>query len=214
VDISAIILTGPSSSRSEFDIGILELNNKPLIKHVVDLVKTLAEEIIIVTDSQERADVYIKIVGSDVQLVVDAETAQSPLLGALAGFQKAKGKFSLLISFDAPFVSQEIAKLLIELCPGRSAVICRWSNAQIEPFPSVYRTPIALEAASTAIENNKKELSDIVEDLQGVRYVSTLVIQELDSELKTFFRVRTPIDIKKAQILTKPKPKKTRAQNK
>jgi molybdopterin-guanine dinucleotide biosynthesis protein A len=44
----------------------------------------------------------------------------------------------------------------------------------------------------------------MIEKLSGVRYVSTLVIQQLDPELRTFFNVNTPADLKNAMTLTKP----------
>lgn len=210
MDTSAIILTGAQPNKADQDIGTLELSNKPLVVHVVDTVKTLVDEIIIVTDSKTRVDIYSKIVGADIKIIDDPETAQSDLLGALLGFQKAQGKFSLLVPFSAPFLSFEVIKLLIELCPGRSAVIPRWSSAQIETLPTVYQTQSALEAANRAVEDNKNDLEGLIENLRGVRYISTLVLQELDPELKTFFRVRTPIELKKAAVLANPKPNKSK----
>ena len=210
MDLSAIILAGDYSRKFEQDSGTLEVSNKPLIRHVIEAVKAIADEIIIVTDSQERAATYAKILGSNVTFVVDSGTVQSFLMGALKGFQKAQGQFSLLLPFDAPFICPEVIKLLFELCPGRSAVIPRWPNAQVEPLPAVYNTQKALEAATIALCDVEADLSDLVVQLKGVRYVSTLVIQELDPELKTFFRVKTPVDFKKAILLGKFKNKKTK----
>jgi molybdopterin-guanine dinucleotide biosynthesis protein A len=44
----------------------------------------------------------------------------------------------------------------------------------------------------------------MIEKLRGVRYVSTLVIQQLDPDLKTFFNINTPLDLKKAMVMVKP----------
>ncbi len=210
MDRSAILLDGELSSKFGQDKGSLELNNKPLIKHVVDAVKVVAEEIIIVTASQESADKYAGIVGSTVKVLVDEAVAEDSLVGALKGFQIAQGKFSLLLPLDAPFISRDVITLLFELCPGRSAVIPRWPDTQIESLHAVYHTQTALEAAKLAVGEGNLDVSDLVEYLQGVRYVSTLVIQELDPDLKTFFRVKTPVDLKKAGVLAKPKPRKSK----
>jgi molybdopterin-guanine dinucleotide biosynthesis protein A len=64
MDKSAIILAGGSSSRFSEDKGVLELDNKPLLNHVVDAVKGLVDEVIVVTSSKERVDLYSKIVSS------------------------------------------------------------------------------------------------------------------------------------------------------
>ncbi len=210
MDRSAILLASELSCKFGQDKGILELTNKPLIKHVVDAVKVVAEETLIVTDSQEQADKYSGIVGSTIKFIVDPEVTTDPLVGALKGFQMAQGKFSLLLPFDAPYISRDVITLLFELCPGRSAVIPRWPDAQIEPLHAVYHTQTALEAAKLAVGEGNLDVPDLVEYLQGIRYVSTLVLQELDPELKTFFRVKTPLDLKKAGVLAKPKPRKSK----
>jgi molybdopterin-guanine dinucleotide biosynthesis protein A len=59
---SAIILAGGSSTRFNTDKGVLELNGKPLLNHVIDAVKELVEEVIVVTNTQARADAYSKLV--------------------------------------------------------------------------------------------------------------------------------------------------------
>jgi molybdopterin-guanine dinucleotide biosynthesis protein A len=41
----------------------------------------------------------------------------------------------------------------------------------------------------------------MIDRLHGVRYVSTLVLEQIDPELKTFFNVNNPIDLKKAEIM-------------
>jgi molybdopterin-guanine dinucleotide biosynthesis protein A len=38
-----------------------------------------------------------------------------------------------------------------------------------------------------------------------VRYVSTLVIQQLDPDFRTFFNINTPVDLKKAMSMVKPR---------
>ena len=205
VDRSAIVLAGGFSSRFGQDKGVLELNNKPLIKHVVDAVSAVVDEIIVVTNSQDRAAKYAKIVGPHVKFAIDIDEAKGPLVGALTGFEFASQKYSLLLPSDTPFVSREVVELLFELCYKRSAVIPRWPNQQIEPLHAVYHTQTALEAAKQAVSEGKLNVRAMIEGMRGVRYVSTLVIQELDPELKTFFNVNTPLDLKRAAVMANPR---------
>lgn len=205
MDRSAIVLAGGFSSRFGQDKGVLDFNNKPLLKHVVDIVKAIVDEVIVVTNSQDRAEKYVKIVGSNVRFAIDIEEAKGPLVGALTGFEMASGKYSLVLPFDTPFVSRDVVELLFELCHGRSAVIPRWPNAQIEPLHAVYHTQTALEAARIALSEWKLNVRAMIDNMGGVRYVSTLVIQELDPDLKTFFNINTPLDLKKAIFMLKPR---------
>jgi molybdopterin-guanine dinucleotide biosynthesis protein A len=205
VDRSAIVLAGGFSSRFGQDKGVLELANKPLIKHVVDAVSSVVDETIVVANSQERGTQYTKVMTAGVQFVVDVCESRSPLIGALTGFGVAHGKYSLLLPFDTPFVSKEVVSLLFELCLNRAAAIPRWPNENIEPLHAVYQTEPALEAAKTAVAEGKLNVRAMIEKLRGVRYVSTLVIQQLDPELRTFFNINTPADLKKAMAMVKPR---------
>jgi molybdopterin-guanine dinucleotide biosynthesis protein A len=205
VNRSAIVLAGGFSSRLGQDKGFLKLANKPLIKHVVDAVSPVVDETVVVTNSQERVTKYAKITGSDVKFVVDVCELRSPLIGALTGFGVVHGKHSILLPFDTPFVSREVAWLLFELCTNRAAVIPRWPNGHIEPIHAVYQTEHALEAAKSAVAEEKLNVSGMIEKLRGVRYVSTMVIQQLDPDLHTFFNVNTPVDLEKAMAIIKPR---------
>jgi len=205
LDRSAIILVGGSSSRFGEDKGVLKLDNKPLLNHVVDAVKGIVSEVIVVTSSKERANLYSKMVSFNVRFVIDICESRGPLVGALTGFEVAQGKYSLLLPFDVPFVSRDVASLLFELCIGKSAVIPRWPNNQIEPLHAVYHTKQALEAAKKALANNKLDMNAMISKMQGVRYISTLVIEQLDPDLRTFFNINTPLDLKKAMTMIKPR---------
>ena len=202
------MLAGGFSSRFGQDKGVLELANKPLIRHVVDAVSPVVDETVVVTNSQERAMKYAAVTRSDVKFAVDVCESRSPLIGALTGFGVARGKYSLLLPFDTPFVSCEVVSLLFELCVNRAAVIPRWPNGHIEPLHAVYQTAQAFEAAKSAVAEEKLNVRAMIEKLRGVRYVSTLVIQQLDPELRTFFNINTPADLEKAMAMVKRRKRK------
>lgn len=199
MDRTAIILAGGFSSRFGQDKGLLQLASKPLVRHVLDTVGTLVDEKIVVVSSQAQADNYRKELGSKANVLIDVENKKTPLVGALTGFGKACGRYALLLPCDVPFVSRDVISLLFELCTSRNAVIPRWPNCYIEPLHAVYNTKSALEAAKNAVGAGKMNMQSMVDKLQGIRYVSTLVLQQLDPELRTFFNVNTPVDLKKAE---------------
>jgi molybdopterin-guanine dinucleotide biosynthesis protein A len=203
LDRSAIVLAGGVSSRFGQDKGMLEIADKPLIKHVIDAVDPVVEETIVVTNSKDRVARYAGVLGEDVQFVIDWYESKGPLIGALTGFRSARGKYALLLPFDTPFVSREVVLLLFELCLNRSATIPRWPNEQIEPLHAVYQTKAALEASKIALSEGKLNVRAMIERMRAVRYVSTLVIQELDPGLRTFFNINTPLDLKKAMAMVK-----------
>lgn len=203
MDRSSIILAGGFSSRFGRDKGLLPLAGKSLIKHVLDVVCNIVDETIVVVSSKVQAENFMKVVGLNVHVVIDACNMQGPLVGALTGFEKACGKYSLLLPCDTPLISKEVLLLLLDLCTSRDAVIPRWPNRYIEPLQAVYRTKPALETTKNALNEGKSDMHCMIDKLQGVRYISTLVLQQLDPKLRTFFNVNTPLDLKKAEILLK-----------
>jgi molybdopterin-guanine dinucleotide biosynthesis protein A len=203
LDRSAIVLAGGFSSRFGQDKGVLELANKPLIKHVIDAVKPVVDEVIVVANSQERVAKYAKIVAADVRFAVDSGKLHGPLVGALTGFESARGKYALLLSFDMPFVSEKVVSLLFELCLNKAAAVPRWPDGKVEPLHAVYQTRAALDATRSAVDEGQLDMQALVEGMRGVRYVSTLVIQQLDPDFRTFFNINTPLDLKKAMSMVK-----------
>lgn len=214
MDRSAIILAGGSSAGFNGDKGISELNGKPLVSHVVDAVKGLVNEVIVVTDTQQRADLYAKTLPSGVRFVVNSSEVEGLLAEAITGFEAANGEYSALLPFDSPFISQEVLSLLFDCCVGKAATIPRYTNMDIEPLHAVYNTKQALRAAKETLEENQLDIQAMVEKLRGVRYMSMMVIEQLDPDLKTFFTVNTPLDLKKAAVMGKPrKTSKTKQTN-
>jgi molybdopterin-guanine dinucleotide biosynthesis protein A len=200
---AAIILAGGYSKRFGQDKGLIFLANKPLIKHVLDKIGNVVDEKILVVSSKAQAENYSKVAGSDVRVFVDVNPLQSPLVGALTGFENTSAKYSLLLPCDTPFISKDIISLLLELCENKTAVIPRWPNSYIEPLHAVYCTEPALKAAKSALSEGKLNMLSMIEKLRGVRYVSTLVLQQIDPKLMTFFNVNTPMDLKKAEQILK-----------
>ena len=173
----------------------------------MDTVKGVVDEEIVVVSSKVQADNYAKVIGSNVKILVDADDVQSPLVGALTGFKGAHGKFALLLSCDAPFVSKDVVLFLFELCMDRNAVIPRWPNGYIEPLQAVYCTKPAFDAAKKALSGGELNMRSMVDKLRSVRYVSTLVLEQLDPEFKAFFNINTPLDLKKAELMLRHKEK-------
>jgi molybdopterin-guanine dinucleotide biosynthesis protein A len=70
---------------------------------------------------------------------------------------------------------------------------------------AVYRTGPVLEASNATFLAGKLNMQAMLDRLQCIRYVSTLVLEQLDPELKTFFNINTPLDLKRAeQMLSRP----------
>jgi len=205
LDRSAIIQAPGASKGFNEDKGLLLIDGKALIKRVIDAVEGLVDEIVVVTHSQEQADNYEKLLMSDIKYVVCPDGSNGSLKMALCGLQETKAEYSLLLPFDSPLLSTEVITLLFDLSPGKTAVIPRSPDSEAEALHAVYNTKQVLEVVKKAMDEGQFDVEDLPERLRGVRYVSTMVIEQLDPDLKTFFRIFTPLDLKKAAVLSKPR---------
>jgi len=200
---SAVILAGGFSRRFGQDKGLIDLGGKPLVLHVVDRVSKVVDETVVVVSLSVQKEKFESLLGRKANVVVDKHENQSPLVGALTGFESAKSVYSLLLPCDTPFISSQIAKFLLDICVNRGAAIPKWPNGYIEPLQAAYHTKLASTAAKKALEQGKLDLRSMITHLRGVRYVSTMVLRQMDPKLLTFFNINTPGDLKRAESLLK-----------
>ena len=198
---SAIVLAGGFSKRFGREKGLIELNGKPLVLRVLEGVNEAVEEAVVVVSSSVQRKKFEPLLGQNAHLVVDDQKTQSPLVGALTGFKCAKGKYSLLLPCDTPFLSSQVASLLLDLCVGRNAVVPRWPNGYIEPLQAAYHTQSALKASEITLDRGRLDFQSMIDNLGSVRFLSTLVLKQIDPELRTFVNVNTPERLKEAQYM-------------
>lgn len=198
-----IILSGGLSQRFGQDKCLRNLVGKTLVTHVLDRVATVADEIVVVAGSTTQQSVLSKAVGQKARVIVDSYGNHSPLIGALTGLENVAADYALLLPCDAAFVSRDIVELLLELCEGKSAAIPRWPDGKIEPLQAAYNAKLAKEAAQTAYHQGKRDMIGMIGCLRNIRYISTLVLQQYDEKLATFFNINTVEDWKRAEAVLK-----------
>lgn len=196
-----IILSGGLSQRFGQDKCLRKLAGKTLVTHVLDRVATVADETVIVAGSTTQQNVLSQAVGQKTRVIVDSYGNHSPLIGALTGLENVEADYALLLPCDAAFVSRDIAKLLLDLCEGKSAAIPRWPDGKIEPLQAAYSVKLAKEAARTAYHEGKRDMIGMIGHLRNIRYISTLVLQQYDAKLTTFFNINTVEDWKRAETV-------------
>jgi molybdopterin-guanine dinucleotide biosynthesis protein A len=206
---SAVILAGGFSKRFGQNKGLIELAGKPLILHVLDKALPIVDEAVVVVSSDVQRGAFTCALHDEVDVIVDKYEKQSPLVGALTGFDKVRGRHSLLLPCDTPFISNRVLSFLLESCSNRNAAIPRWPNEYIEPFQAAYHTKSALRAAEIALKEKKLDMQSMILHMMRVRYISTMVFRQMDPELLTFFNINTPEDLKRAESILRRRPSKS-----
>lgn len=130
-NITGIILAGGKSSRMGTDKGMLVLKEKRFIQHIIDAMKPLVNNIIIVSDNANH-DVF------EVKRIEDAIKDAGPLAGLYSGLQYSKTDYNLVVSCDVPLITSTVLKKLIENHEEDYDVIQLESKEKTMPLTALY----------------------------------------------------------------------------
>lgn len=119
-DINAVILAGGQGSRlGGLDKGLLELNKRPLIQHVIDRIQPQVSNIII--SANRHIDAYSKFefnVYED-----DIPDFAGPLAGILKALEQSQNEWLLIVPSDSPFIPDNLVQRLSENIENTKVVI-------------------------------------------------------------------------------------------
>ncbi|MEM2272860.1 MAG: molybdenum cofactor guanylyltransferase [Candidatus Bathyarchaeia archaeon] len=202
MDKSAIILAGGISRDFGLDKGLIRLADEPMIIYVLNKVKDIVDEIIVCLKHDSQLPLYSQVLPKETRIIIDDKSfPECSLRGAYTGLMNAGGRYSIILPCDTPFISEKVVDLLFDISIGVNAVVPRWPNGYVEPLQAVYRTEVALDAARRSLKESNCGMRAMISLLKNVRYVSTLVIREIDPKMFTLMNINTPLDLKKAEAL-------------
>ena len=108
-DINAVILAGGQGSRlGGLDKGLIELNKRPLIQHVIDRIQPQVSNIII--SANRHIDDYSNF-GFDVY-EDDIPDFAGPLAGVLKALEHCQNEWLLVVPSDSPFIPDNLVQRL------------------------------------------------------------------------------------------------------
>lgn len=204
-DITVAILAGGTSKRFGSEKSLAEFQGKPLISHMFDIAQRISSTILIVVSDEEQEEKLKPLVKTG-QMVVDPEgEPKCALTGALSAFEHTKTSHTLLMPVDTPLAEPDLLKMLIRLSPGHGAVVPSWPSGYIEPLHSVYLAEHAYALGLEVMEKGLHKMSNLLDRIQQVLFVSTETLNQFDPELNTFVNINTLQELKAAERKRKQK---------
>lgn len=176
----------------------MDLDGKPLINYVVENLRSVVDEIIVVVGSEEKKPFYWQVLDEDVKVVSDMYEEGSPLIGLITGLTHAKGDYAVVAACDMPFINSELIDLLFLLSFELNGTLLVKSNGWVEPLPAVYKVGPSLKRASHLQNQGDLRLRKVLETLQDVARVPIERLRVLDPELRSFFDLDTPERVSEA----------------
>ena len=180
----AIILAGGKSSRMGADKGLLMLENKPLVAHVIETLKQLTTDIIIVSNQKEY-----KVFG--LPIYEDIIKEAGPLAGIYTGLTHAIHQKNIVVSCDVPFVSTKLLNWLIQNSENYDVTIPT-NNNKTHQVIGVYDKNCAC-VFKQELDNNQRKMKVALEK------VRLNIVDANQFNAKEFTNVNTPAELKEIQ---------------
>ncbi len=195
-EVTVAILAGGTSKRFGSEKALADFKGKPLVVHMVNIARRLSSQIMIVVSDEMQEENLSKAVKS-VRVVIDPPSdVRCALTGALTAFEYTETSHTLLLPVDTPLVNTDVLRVLIEMGPKHGAVVPAWPSGYIEPLHSVYLSEHAYNRGLKVMEKGKHRMSDMLDALQNVLYVSTEALKQFDPNLDSFVNFNTLRELK------------------
>jgi molybdopterin-guanine dinucleotide biosynthesis protein A len=188
--ISAIVLAGGKSSRLGKHKALLKVKDQFLIERIIDRLRQLSKEIIIVANDIDRYEELEAV------LVSDIYPGKGALGGIYSGLKKASHVHSLVVGCDMPFLDLSLLRYMQTLAPSYDVVIPRIGQ-QTEALHAVYSRN-CLPFIEEQLQAGDLRIVHFFPQVR-VRYVEQEEISVFDAQHLSFFNINSDADLEKAE---------------
>jgi molybdopterin-guanine dinucleotide biosynthesis protein A len=193
-DVTPIIFAGGLGTRlGGVKKALIEVGGRPVVERVLDTVRPLGDEVIVVDNDDSLA----RLPG--VRIVPDTETRAGVLMALHSGLSAAQSELCVVVACDMPFVSADLLAWLVELAEGFD-VVMPVNEGQMDPMHAVYRREPCLDAIGRAIARGDKRMISYLGEVR-VREVGEAELRARDPDRRSFFNINTPEDLAQARAL-------------
>ena len=201
-NITGIILAGGKSSRMGENKSLLNLNGITIIERVVRLMKSIFQEVIIITNTPNEYDFL------NIPKYNDIFEYKGPLAGIHSGLTNSKNEKNFVISCDIPLMTREMIEFIINYKSDKPITVCR-ADGFIQQLAGVYSKSVLhnieklLTSPSNELKRQKKtKRKSAVLSLLDVVPKEIINAEELDIYKEhMFFNMNRPEDYDKIKIL-------------
>lgn len=183
--ISAAVMAGGKSRRMGRDKAWLELEGRPIVQRVVDVLREVADEVLIVANDPRYAQLGLRV-------VPDRFPNGGALGGIATGVGAAQHDLVLVAACDMPFLRVDLWRLLMQRAEGADAVVPK-VGGQYETLHAAYRKA-CLGPMERALASRKMRVISFFDEVR-VREVGEADLRALDPDLRALTNVNTPEEL-------------------
>ena len=188
-DVAGVILAGGKSLRYGKNKGLAKINGIPLIERVVQVMNSLFQHLIIITNTPDEY-AYLRL-----PMHEDLIKRIGPLGGIFTGLSVISNNAGFFVACDMPLLNRELIRHMVENKNDFDAVVPRVSEEK-EALHALY-SKRCLPAIRRLIDTGEYRVIRFFHEV-SVWYVDEDEIRSFDPELRSFFNVNSPHDLRRS----------------
>jgi molybdopterin-guanine dinucleotide biosynthesis protein A len=193
VKVTGVVQAGGKSTRMGGEPkALIELGGRRIIDRVLDVLRVVADDLLIVTNTPE---LYASL---GVPMVPDAFPDHGSLGGIYSGLWAASGHAAFTVACDMPFLVPEVARLVIERAPLADVVVPE-SGGRFETLHACY-AKACLGPMETRLRQGRLKITGFFDDVRVLPIHDEEVAPFRSPEI-LFMNVNTPEELARAREL-------------
>ncbi|MDZ5471744.1 molybdenum cofactor guanylyltransferase [Bacillus sp. 31A1R] len=189
--VTGIILAGGKSSRMGTNKALLKIAGKTVIERIVETLDSVVDEWLVVTNTMEDYR-FLQL-----PMVEDIYRDKGPLAGIHAGLTNTSTEKNIIIACDMPFVSKNLAHLLLNELKNTQAVVPE-IDGQLHPLFASYRKDMKDEVERRILKEHLR-----IRDLLNNSHVKIVKEEDFlklgyDINKSDFFNMNRPEEYREA----------------
>jgi molybdopterin-guanine dinucleotide biosynthesis protein MobB len=196
--ISVVIQAGGESRRMGRSKATVPFRGRPLIMHMVERLKSAADELIITTNEPENLEfLHEEYPELGIRLVTDDYNFRGALPGLHTAVNAATNSLVAVVACDmvfasAPLVLSEAYEMILEGCD----VVVPVNSHGFEPFHAMYRKETCLPGIKRALDNGSTRAQSLFDDpAVKVYYFGQEAVLQAEPRGGCFINANTPDEL-------------------
>jgi len=183
-DVTGIILSGGKSSRMGGNKSLLKIGDQTIIERVRDLMKSLFNEVILITN--EPADYKFL----NIPIYEDLFKHKGPLAGIHSGLTYSSSEKNFIISCDLPFITPEIIKYLFDFKTEKLITVAE-ADGYIQQLAGKYSKESVYEAEKILNDQLSAEAkggNQTKKDISALKLINKVGAEIISAESLPFYK--------------------------
>ncbi len=186
-DVTGVVLAGGNSSRMGIDKASLIIDGKKMISYVIDALKEVFSDIIVVT--KDANDIPI----SGVKTIADSISGCGPLVGIYSALSSCDTPYCFVIACDMPCVDPDLVRWMVN-CGGDYDAFVPKLGGFFEPLFALYSNK-CLDPIKQNLARGDYRVRSVFSKV-NVGYADESDLRIIDPQLRSFVNINTREDLR------------------